>query len=109
MENKEPTKARVKELWEWCGFEEWSRWRYPNGYQQKKLPNITLNNLFKYAVPKVVAGDDYTIQISTSKYHTNVLIISHYSDMVKYKYFGEGGQDPALALFWAIWEVIHGE
>jgi len=121
MTNK-PTDAQIQELWEWCGlhieeqiwkedhFEPDGRWYDSEGllYRgdfQYGIPSIDLNNLFKYAVPKLekegrmphlhpygmpnrywVGFDarcelqEFTAPITPEKY--------------------------ALALFWAIWEVI---
>lgn len=120
----EPTEAQIKEFWEWCGF----RWEYveevddgfynaPDGFTNEHLDNnellppIDLNNLFKYAVPKL----DYKYQ--------SVRIFSYYDDLnhrmfwfahVINKDTGDveyaivvGCENPALALFWAIWGVIH--
>ncbi len=109
-----PTDAQIKELWEWCGFRqkypdaayyEPSNWyMYPNG-DTDKLPSIDLNNLFQWAVPKL------------RKYYTSLtesFLPEHYSHTIIplleqwIQDIEENLElDPALALFWAIWEVIH--
>ena len=53
------TEQEQQKLWELCGFEKrymdgrFIGWKYPNGEHRLKPPLVTLNNLFKYAVPKV--------------------------------------------------------
>ena len=53
----------LKEFWEWCGFERYGyqgnertlmRWKYPDSSRNYVTPNLDLNNLFKWAVPKAV-------------------------------------------------------
>jgi hypothetical protein len=133
-----PTAKQVKIFWEWCGFklnntsppdpiyslnspdgEQYNIWyafrcgtnkRFDSAAVISIYPNITLNNLFKYAVPNP--------KIKT-------LMLGHY-----FRYDGENGmperdgyeasifwdtmenvcvardKDPALALFWAIWQLV---
>uniref|UniRef100_A0A6M3JNV7 Uncharacterized protein n=1 Tax=viral metagenome TaxID=1070528 RepID=A0A6M3JNV7_9ZZZZ len=75
MVSEKPTNEQIKEFWEWCGFKValGKLYWYPDKEfsPARRLPSVDLNNLFKYAVPKL-----------------NMPVI------------------PALALFWAIWEVI---
>uniref|UniRef100_A0A6M3L2Q5 Uncharacterized protein n=1 Tax=viral metagenome TaxID=1070528 RepID=A0A6M3L2Q5_9ZZZZ len=81
-----PTNKQIKEFWEklsptpddWRMYEIWLY----SGY-----PPIDLNNLFKYAVPK----------LDQSRYYKALSSIFYY-DAIK--------EDPALALFWAIYQVI---
>jgi hypothetical protein len=49
-----------QKFWEWCGFTRYDRWttneqgwKAPNGDKFLDAPPIDLNNLFKYAVPKL--------------------------------------------------------
>jgi len=117
--NKQPTQEQIKELWEWCGLKQngFGNWGIWNGFcldllpdnsnwgDNIKHPTIDLNNLFKYAVPKLLTvriyGNvpfHYQVQVSlppTEEVHVPELIQ------------GDWYKDPALALFWAIWEVIH--
>ena len=65
----EISEDRLKRFWDWCGFTEvlgqemwrfekyketnhW--WKAPNGQRFVDWPPIDLNNLFKWAVPKVL-------------------------------------------------------
>ncbi len=99
----EPTEAQIKEFWEWCGLIKIKRgWKFPNGDALIDCgnPPIDLNNLFRYAVPKL---DKYRLEVDWSK------IERHFA----YAEIGEKSgtvwnDDPALALFWAIWAVISG-
>ena len=58
----EVNQEELKEFWEWCGFERYRyqgnertlmRWKYPDGSRNYVTPNLDLNNLFKWAVPKL--------------------------------------------------------
>lgn len=55
----EPTHAEIKELWELVGFEfeyawsDYQPYKDPSGVIQHHGTPIDLNNLFKWAVPKV--------------------------------------------------------
>ena len=99
-----PTKEQEAEVWEWCGYirnDNDGCWKHPDGNNRTYLPQVTLNNLFRYAVPKV----GYVI---LSNWNKKKLPTASVFD-------GEGNcfmssdKDPALALFWAIYKVIKGE
>ena len=126
----EPTKEQVKWLLERCGFryikqEEivknvimpYGHWIDPEG---NPIPDgimllpIDLNNLFKYAVPKLTQGtghpysitlvaqwgecsDDYGVEIKNPTLYGRKRLALKFD------------RNPALALFWAIWEVIKNE
>lgn len=104
---KEPTEEQIKRFWEWCGILQGGRvfigdnpnakvynWHYPDGLTTLKLPKLDLNNLFKWAVPKL-----HYVSLS-------------FQPCWKWNYLAEAdgcsfnGQDPTLALFWAIREVM---
>ena len=91
MRNK-PTEAQIKEFWEWCGYN-WVT------YAMGEVPSLDLNNLFKYAVPKIT---DYTL----GKHFPGGCYAEVYKD-TKYHRGYSIDKDPALALFWAIWGVFH--
>ena len=59
----EVNQEELKEFWEWCGFERYRyqgnertlmRWKYPDGSRNYVTPNLDLNNLFKWAVPRTI-------------------------------------------------------
>jgi len=109
-ENKD---AIARKIWEWCGFTRydlWSTrgqgWKAPNGDKFPNTPELTLDNLFKYAVPKLCAGDRYSVKIYTHKYNTEVCILSHYAD---HRNSLGNNPDPAEALAQAILKVIENE
>ncbi len=129
--DKQPTQEQIKEFWEWCGFEEvWaangSWWQYESyketnhwwedssSRKYKELPPVDLNNLFKYAVPKALEDNSSFIDLQTRRYIAPTqedLVTSYICEI--WSDNGQGSivrqsQDVALALFWAIWEVIHG-
>ena len=93
MSNK-PTEAQIKEFW----LKQNLILHYPDGcYYEQSLGRqfahdgtIDLNNLFKYAVPKVLSKMEWT---------------EWFHFMVSWAIKIYDKKDPALALFWAIWEV----
>ena len=100
----EPTKKQIKKFWEWCGFSQNNTYgtgefyNYPNG-GSALLPELDLNNIFKWAVPKLgdieieKRGNLYECWIYENRC---IATISGFAE----------GDDPALALFWAIYELI---
>ena len=98
MKAKQPTQEQIKEFWEWCGFSvkcenDIHYWYDPKGkFYDMHSPFIDLNNLFKYAVPKLKGWTP-----ARDKILRQWLTI-----------FIRDDSDPALALFWAIWEVKDG-
>ena len=117
-----PTKEQQQWLWEKCGFK-WAdahnpdcncgaeMWCYiaPNGrdyagrigYHENGLPELDLNNLFKYAVPKL---DLQQIIIQPD------LVTNYYVGLtVGDKLYESGHQDPALALFWVLYKALGGK
>ena len=97
--NKEPTEQQIRELWEWCGFKyEGGAWQDPNGKVVAiaegeqvftRLPDIDLNNLFKYAVAKLEVNQRLKL---LQRWVTYVCATNPYND-------------PATTLFWALWQV----
>ena len=113
---KQPTKEQIKEFWEWCGWKpiqdrEDGRlyivlWEYNGGEDFTKdhhLPPIDLNNLFKYAVPKLFELGLWYKLFSDDGYHFCVI----YKEFTKEDVAASivGTEDPALALFWAIYDA----
>jgi len=102
----EPTQGQIKEFWEWCGLSQnhWTQqWFIDQNTKADPQPILDLNNLFKYAVPFLLAGDRYSIKIYTHKGNNEVTILAHYmEDKGSYA----GSPDLALALFWAIYPLV---
>jgi len=114
------TNEEIKEFWEWCGFtilkeKEWDLRRrarigfiYPNGGRYTRLPSLGLNNLFRWAVPKLqeISKEHYiTFEHPFNDPTTWAITINielHYN----YKEFEGRDKDPAIALFRAIQQVI---
>lgn len=115
----EPTQEQIREFWEWCGQLIKCYWCKGSGkrlYSWSKEstylcpccdakgfhhPSIDLNNLFKYAVPKL---QDKEYWLGLFNYRGNrwsANIINTNNDTVA----SEDNEDPALALFWALWRV----
>ena len=115
-----PTQEQIKEFWEWCGctltYEMPLEGDTPTYYGlnpqgQIAYLRLDLNNLFKYAVPKLpfekihdqiffihYATDEWRCQLGDywgddERRQTDILVI-------------EDAETPALALFWAIYKVI---
>ena len=112
----EPTQEQVKEFWEWCGFEYkheeivdasaskvFITTSYFNGVETQ-IPDIDLNNLFKWAVPKLK-----DIEITKSRHSPEWNVAVSTGEPILGEFAQSDNKDPALALFWAIWEVIHNE
>lgn len=99
----EPTEAQEKEFWGKLGVHSVEKGT-PRGFDPPiiidKYPPIDLNNLFKYAVPKLDIERINLYPATEDRWGC---------------YFDDWYQDhnvaetPALALFWAIWEVIKNE
>ncbi len=95
--NKEPTKKQAKEFWERLGYKLRKKGGIDYWYDPDNLLvnmfnfTIDLNNLFKYA----------PLQMTIELWRT---ILRGWIA----KLTGDYEKD-TLALFWAIWEVIHNE
>ena len=93
-----PTQEQIKEFWEGCGWEWWEKgeiWCYGGEMRCINLPPIDLNSLFGYAVPKLDAitmGFQYGFE-------------ANWRVKKKGTWYYAKDLDPALALFWAIYEV----
>ncbi len=100
-----PTDEQIKEFWEWCGFKMdnyestylATRYTYPGKsvYIHTK-PKLDLTNLFTYAVPKLPY---VLLESCQAGYRASVSADMKFNPEVLDK-------DPALALFWAIYEVM---
>ncbi len=103
-----PNNEQIKESWEWCGLEYTAPyWVEVDGvvafYGESKpeyLGSINLNNLFKYAVPKAV--EELRIRPDVRHIHN---AYGKLFNMWLEKMFYTNYKDPALALFWALWQV----
>jgi len=127
-----PTEERIKELWEWCGLcmheLRWSdtidfnTFKLPDGRGMSHdgntqrcvkcgwgtcgcflVPEVSLDNLYQYAVP----------QLEWARVVTNDAPSGDRFFNGEVEYCGRKGacteEDPALALFWAIYKVIDGD
>ena len=121
----EPTDEQVKEFWEWCGFYQedgesymdstpYKVWKHPSNllhdFGYKAFPGllVDLNNLFKYAVPKVTYCE--LIKVGRPDYHgcwCGYVSIRPSYELGKALFVED--EDPALALFWAIYKVMEGK
>ena len=121
----EPTEEQIKELWEWCGFTctgdpKGETWHHPDwelcGKDWWNIPHLDLNNLFKYAVPKLTENGKYpylkAIEIEPAMCDELNFTCYLYYEALHDDGFVEREEsqgyssDPALALFWAIYKVI---
>ena len=128
-EVNEPTGVEVKEFWELCLREcvhDWEKtlikdvepeayscvckkcdrrfdfcggrfFAWGNDYE---FPPIDLNNLFKYAVPKV---KEYYKELSTPGYFVSAVVF--FENWVD-EWLIDSNKDPALTLFWACYKVM---
>ncbi|KKK62670.1 hypothetical protein LCGC14_3002040 [marine sediment metagenome] len=121
MEKSTPTKEQIKELWEWCGFKLVDNSDYllaecpidyPLGFH---LPLIDLNNLFKYAVPRLQPDHEVVLRWSSVEVRDGDRNYPVCPKGWEATVFGQKGSlidtsgvhpsDPALALFWALDKV----
>lgn len=113
-----PTKEEIQKFWEWCGFsyekpicdcglclkncyiapDAKKRYLHNNYLEHTCLPPLDLNNLFKYAVPKLLYAN--IIYSKEQGCYTSEVSLK-FADVHMW-----AGKDPALALFWAIMEAI---
>jgi len=105
----EITRERLGKFWGRCRFivEDWLgdgqtyHLRYPDGSLKNEYPELTLDNLFKYAVP--LLGDSVEIELfypSTNWYcqiKKNTTIVAHSNSYCS---------EPELALFEALEKAI---
>ena len=94
MKDKQPIQEKVDELWEWCDAPKMAS--YPSGkLSYDWLDEHLLENLFEYAVPKLVK--------EIGKFVVANLLVRWVRDIIFHN------EDPALSLFRIIHkEVIHG-
>jgi hypothetical protein len=116
---KEPIQKQIKELWEKCGFKKLYPWKHlytlPNSEDDSLWVDMRdfepdLNNLFKWAVPKVfrLGYNNLECRLDSRRDGDGYMwIISKYDGMVSRR--SDYLTDPALALFWAIYQVIKEE
>ena len=118
----QPTKEQMRWFCEQCGlrnlYGRYDTWLYPDG-KYGNQPDLDLNNLFKYAVPKLdkkvsgtnawITGLDITFSYGAHQggiicgVQAEVLV----KDVHNTQYSSITG-DPALALFWAIYKAFGG-
>ena len=103
----EPTDKQVKEFWEWCGWKEWETgsWWYLGENASDGLPPIDLNNLFKYAVP-TLQRNGYLFTLCPTRFTGKFEVDIWRSGDIGIT--SSVDKDPAMALFWALWEVTNG-
>jgi len=113
-----PTEAQVKEFWEWCGFIYKSggnprgfihppdKWLYPAETWHDELPSIDLNNLFKYAVPKITNEMMMPVEVVAYPTEGKFDMGFHVHLNGKERLSPKDSADPTLALFWSIYEAL---
>jgi len=92
----QPTQEQIERFWEWCGATRYDLWsfkgqgfKFPNGDKHSNMPLVDLNNLFKYAMPTIY---EHNLWLELEK--TGITNLFWCVDI-----------NPAIELFWAIWEV----
>jgi len=104
--NRQPTNAEQREFWELCGLSyvestgvDWSEhWVLPNGEKGGKLaPAIDLNNLFRWAGPKVY--EDCGLAIFA------VVLYRWFEGIIR-EINNHNLDEIVLGLFWAIYPVL---
>lgn len=113
------SEEKIKDFWKRCGFkstkheiysddstddgwDEIDGWQYPDSTTTNaRLPDINLNNLFKYAIPKCAEHLEFTIELFRG--HGYWACNLFYLDNEIHK---TGYTSPELALLWAIYEIL---
>ena len=108
-EREEPTQEQIKEFWTWCEFDVvGSMCRYPDDKDKghwEELPPIDLNNLFKYAVRILERTNNYHY-IHFGYNHSSPNITTVQITFLDRLIATGDDDDPALALFWALYPVL---
>ena len=110
----ELTPEQIEEFWECYGFYRGEDitgtevWKYPDRKERVLLPPIDLNSLFRWAVPKLMNQDGYQLHLITElgepEYFCCKVHLEHDPEWMECVADVEDN-DPALALFWALWQV----
>lgn len=119
---EQPTQKQIKEFLQWCGFTCYYKavaeesvdagilgWiQPPDNESTIAYYGLTLDFLFKYAVPKLYAYCLRSFNEKHKNHHATIVPYPYESpqDMKTYKATVSRTDNPALALFWAIWQVI---
>jgi len=112
MTSQTPTDEQVIEFWEWAGFKKelcnnknlpqfyfipnCESMYYNRDSKLSVLPDITLGNLFQWGIPK-----KWFVEIR----HSPNLKITSVKITVEDQHTYYHDTNPALALFWALWET----
>ena len=103
------TRERIQKFWEWCGLSKrGGYWWYDSSgkHLTSEVPPIDLNNLFKYAVPKLLEREG--CEVALTKYpdedHWNGCLWTNVEPFID---INEEDKDPATALFLAIEKVFN--
>ena len=106
-----PTKEQIKKFWEWCGLKvDGLDITLPDGTRHYWKSFLTLNNLFQYAVPKLIELN-YSFDIWNGS-HQMISLIDEWGVQLSLPtrvFHTEIQETLALALFWAINKAIEEE
>lgn len=116
--SRKPTQKELKEFWEWCGFRQdvdglyilpdCKRWTDRSGASINViqfLPKLDLNNLFKYAVPKL-QDKGYMVELYSYEQKGYKVSIYHITGQVDIPVVITTNEESALALYQAIRQVM---
>jgi len=105
--------SELKEFWEKCGFTYFQTnsgwvWVCPDGETQViTLPLITLDNLFKYAVPLLRHLKHISFSYSSYYgYRSGIVIYRSGDEALDSGFYSGLYKDPAQALYKALQEVL---
>ena len=70
------------------------------------VPDVDLDNLVTYAVPKVICTDGYSLHLIYNVSHCEAHIQPHYAEL---KFYSASDKDLAHALFWVLDQVRQDE
>lgn len=131
-DDKEPTQEQIKEFWEWVGLKlKDMHYKHTTGFNYHgkvyesepkevyhwildkgviltepegvdfglNLPPIDMNHIFSYALSSVNFASIADVDQEGKRFFSAEVLLDGTNNIVIH-------EDPALALFWAIWEVI---
>jgi hypothetical protein len=101
--NKQPTQEQLIKFWTWCGLikNPWTNHWFCNHIEIQL--DLDLNNIFEYAVPKLLSLDKQTFDLAwyEGNWWVHVGISMHRFESVS--------DNLTMAIFWSIMEVIDGK
>ena len=102
-------------FWNWVGCErkphplafddDGKMWLYPDGFYMPNLPVLDLNNIYRYAIPKL-QKEGYATELTAYEHKGFKVRIAH---IIRPNFYQTESDSPTEALYNAIMKVIDNE